>query len=130
MNFAYAELCESRRQLDEARQTFDSLLEHLDKDIEKIKTRAQSEIDKIQKEADEEKANMNLSDDIDGELREQLRTREKQIKKEQEAVEERMKKEVDVIAKACSLVWISYMRFARRTEVSILLLSAPAVYSH
>ncbi|KAI9316273.1 hypothetical protein BX666DRAFT_1949031 [Dichotomocladium elegans] len=116
LNFAHVELCEARRQLDDARQTFDSLLEHLDQDIDKIKAVAQEEIDKIQRDADEERMGMNLSDDIDGEVREQLRTREKQVKKEQEEIEERMKAQVHKLAKGCSLVWISYMRFARRTE--------------
>ncbi|KAI7859182.1 hypothetical protein BDC45DRAFT_543564 [Circinella umbellata] len=116
LTFAYTELCESKRQLDDARQAFDVLLEHLDKDIEKIKDAAQQEMDKIQQEADEEKNNMNLNDDIDGEIREQLRVRERQVKKDQEEVETKMNEQVDGLAKGCSLVWINYMRFARRTE--------------
>lgn len=118
LNFSYAELCESRRQLDDARQAFDSLVENLDKDIESLKEVAQAEIAKLHQEAEEEKASMNLSDDIDGELREQLRTREKHVKKEQEAIEKTLNEKVDVIARAGSLVWINYMKFARRTDVS------------
>ncbi|KAI8148365.1 hypothetical protein BJV82DRAFT_263631 [Fennellomyces sp. T-0311] len=116
LTFAYTELCESRRQLDDARQAYDSLLERLDKEIEKYRVSAQEEMDKIQHDADEERTSLNLSDDIDGEVREQLRARERQVKKEQEEVENRMKEQVNGLAKGCSLVWISYMRFARRTE--------------
>ncbi|KAL0088583.1 hypothetical protein F4703DRAFT_1518820 [Phycomyces blakesleeanus] len=116
IHFAYAELCESRKQFDEARQAFDSLLEQLDQDIEKLKSTAQKSVEKLQQEAEEEKSGMNLSDDIDGELREQLRQREKQIKKEQDEIEERVKEQVDGVARSCSLVWIMYMRFARRSD--------------
>ncbi|KAI8384710.1 uncharacterized protein BYT42DRAFT_592831 [Radiomyces spectabilis] len=116
LHFAYAEVCESRRDLDEAKKAFDNLLERLDEDIAKLKSAAQKEVDKLKQEAEEERANMNLGDDIDGELKEQLREREKQLKKEQDEIEDRMKEQVDVIARACSLVWICYMRFARRTD--------------
>jgi hypothetical protein len=60
---------------------------------------------------------LNLSDDIDGELREQMRARQRNIKKEQDQIEGRTKEQVDVLARASSLVWICYMRFARRTDV-------------
>lgn len=118
LNFSYAELCESRRQLDDARQAFDLLIENLDKDIDNLKETSKQEIAKRHQEAEEERASLNLSDDIDGELREQLRSREKHVKKEQEAIEAKLNEQVDVIARAGSLVWINYMRFARRTDVS------------
>lgn len=118
LNFSYAELCESRRQLDDARQAFDLLIENLDKDIDNLKEASKQDIAKRHQEAEEERASLNLSDDIDGELREQLRSREKHVKKEQEAIEAKLNEQVDVIARAGSLVWINYMRFARRTDVS------------
>lgn len=105
--------------LDEARSSFDALLEHLDKDIENLRASVQQEIEDIQQHAEQERANMNLGDDVDGELREQLRTRERQVKKEQDKLEEKLKADVDAIMRQCSLVWIAYMRFARRTDVSI-----------
>jgi cleavage stimulation factor subunit 3 len=104
--------------LDEARSSFDALLEHLDKDIEKLRTSVQLEIENIQQHAEQERASMNLGDDVDGELREQLRTRERQVKKEQDKLEDKLKADVDAIMRQCSLVWIAYMRFARRTDVS------------
>ncbi|KAG0174771.1 mRNA 3'-end-processing protein rna14 [Apophysomyces sp. BC1015] len=116
VHFTYAELCESQRQLGDARKAFESLLERLDQDVEKIKSGAQKEVDRLQQEADEERAALKLTDDIDGELREQLRQREKQVKKEQDEIEKQCKEQVDVIARGCSLVWIHYMQFARRTE--------------
>ncbi|KAI9481634.1 MAG: hypothetical protein EXX96DRAFT_219923 [Benjaminiella poitrasii] len=116
LHFYYVEICESKRQLDDVRQAYDQLLNRLDEDIDQIKKTAQEEIDRLQQEADQERASMNLSDDIDGELREQLRAREREVKREQETIETKMKERVEVIARACSLVWINYMRFARRTE--------------
>lgn len=118
LNFSYAELCESRRQLDDARQAFDSLVLNLDQNIENLKQAAQQEIAKLHQDAEEERASMNLTDDIDGELREQLRGREKSVKKLQEEIESKLNDQVNVIARATSLVWICYMRFARRTDVS------------
>ncbi|KAI8371023.1 hypothetical protein BD560DRAFT_454479 [Blakeslea trispora] len=116
LNFSYAELCESRRQLDEAREAYDQLTANLDKESEALKSTSQQEIARITQEAEEERAAMNLSDDIDGELREQLRSRERHVKREQEAIESKLNEQVDAIARAGSLVWINYMRFARRSD--------------
>ncbi|CAO3673036.1 unnamed protein product [Rhizopus microsporus] len=116
LNFSFAELCESRKQIDEARQVYNDLVDRLEKEHEELKETAQKEISKLQQEAEEERTAMNLSDDIDGEVREQLRIREKNVKKKQSEVEAKMNEEVNVIARAGSLVWICYMRFARRTE--------------
>ena len=117
LNFSYAELCESRKQIDEARQVYNNLIEKLDKDREDLKEATEKEIAKLQQEAEDDRASLNLSDDIDGEMREQLRVREKNVKKKQEEVRAKMNEEADIIARAGSLVWICYMRFARRTEV-------------
>ncbi|KAG1139413.1 hypothetical protein G6F37_009687 [Rhizopus arrhizus] len=116
LNFSYAELCESRKQIDEARQVYNNLIEKLDKDREDLKEATEKEIAKLQQEAEDDRASLNLSDDIDGEMREQLRVREKNVKKKQEEVRAKMNEEADIIARAGSLVWICYMRFARRTE--------------
>ncbi|KAI8967565.1 hypothetical protein BDF20DRAFT_829300 [Mycotypha africana] len=116
LNLFYSELCESRKQLDDARETYEQLISSLDKEIEEIREKAQAEIAKLEKQAEEERASMNLSDDIDGELREQLRTREKRIKKEQEARKKDSDEKIEVLARGGSLVWINYMRFARRTD--------------
>ncbi|ORY94721.1 hypothetical protein BCR43DRAFT_494490 [Syncephalastrum racemosum] len=116
LTLQYTELCESRRQLDEARQAFDSLLDTLEKKMNKHKEAAKAEVERIQKEAEEERANLNLSDDIDGELREQLRVRERQVKKAQDEVEAHTNEQIDEVARASALVWVNYMAFARRTE--------------
>lgn len=104
--------------MEDARQAFDALILNLDQEIENLKQVAQQEIAKLQHEAEEERASMNLSDDIDGEVREQLRGREKNVKKLQDEIESKLNEQVNVIARATSLVWICYMRFARRTDVS------------
>ncbi|KAI9250734.1 hypothetical protein BY458DRAFT_444684 [Sporodiniella umbellata] len=116
INFSYAELCESKKLIDEARQIYDDLINKLDEQSTQLKENCQKEIAKLQEDADEERASMNLSDDIDGEVREQLRTRERSVKRKQEEVESKTEEEADVIARAGSLVWVCFMRFARRTE--------------
>ncbi|KAI9304476.1 hypothetical protein BJ944DRAFT_256292 [Cunninghamella echinulata] len=116
VHFAYTEICESRKMLDEAKQGFDSILENLDNEIEKLKESVQVEVNKLTQRLEQERASMNLGDDIDGELREQLREKERRIKKEQDELEDQLKEQVDDIMQRCSLVWIAYMRFARRTD--------------
>lgn len=118
LTLQYTELCESRRLLDEARQAFDSLLDTLEKKMNKHKEAAKTEIERIQREAEEERASLNLSEDIDGELREQLRVRERQVKKAQDEVEAHTNEQIDEVARASALVWVNYMLFARRTEAS------------
>ncbi|CAO3662322.1 unnamed protein product [Rhizopus stolonifer] len=116
INFSYAELCESKKQIDEARQIYNDLINKLDEQSDQLKETCQNEVAQLQQDADEERASLNLTDDIDGEIREQLRSKERSVKKKQEEVESKMNEEADVIARAGSLVWVCFMRFARRTE--------------
>jgi cleavage stimulation factor subunit 3 len=82
LHFAYAQLCEVQKKGPEGRKTFDTLLEHLIEKINILEKEASDEIEELTKAAAEERANMDLGDDIDGELRERLRSREKEIEKE------------------------------------------------
>lgn len=103
--------------MPEARKALDTLLEHLEQKIEVIEKAASDEIEELDRAAAEERSGMDLGDDIDGELRERLRTKEKQIEKEKNKIKEDKNSKVGVLARSCSQVWIIYMQFMRRSEV-------------
>jgi gas vesicle protein len=117
LHFAYAQLCEVQKKGPEGRKTFDTLLEHLIEKINILEKEASDEIEELTKAAAEERANMDLGDDIDGELRERLRSREKEIEKEKSKIKTEKDSKVAVLARSCSQVWITYMQYARRSEV-------------
>ncbi|RUS21308.1 hypothetical protein BC937DRAFT_93090 [Endogone sp. FLAS-F59071] len=116
VHFAYAELCESRKHLAEARAAFESLLAQLTARIEQINRESDAEVQTMLQHAAEERAAESLGDDIDGEMREQIRMKERERERERGKLEEKRKREIEHVAKGCSLVWISYMRFSRRAE--------------
>jgi F0F1-type ATP synthase membrane subunit b/b' len=101
----------------EARKALDTLLEHIEQKIEVIEKAASQEIEELDRAAAEERSGMDLGDDIDGELRERLRTKEKQVEKEKNKIKEDKNSKVGVLARSCSQVWIIYMQFMRRSEV-------------
>ncbi|ORX58833.1 Suf-domain-containing protein [Hesseltinella vesiculosa] len=116
LHFAYAELCESKNKLELVRETYDTLLEKLDQEIAEHQKQAAEQVDRLQQDLAEEISDMNLGEDVDGELREQVRGRERQVKREQDDVQDRAKKHTLDVSRQCTTVWIAYMRMARRTE--------------
>lgn len=116
LHFAYVQLCETQKKIPEARKALDTLLEHLTQKIQVIETAASEETEELNRVAAEERSAMDLGDDIDGELRERLRAREKQVEKEKNKIKEEKDANIAVLAKACSQVWIIYIQFMRRSE--------------
>ncbi|CAO3666397.1 unnamed protein product [Umbelopsis ramanniana] len=116
LHFAYVQLCETQKKVPEARKALDTLLEHIEQKIEVIEKAASEEIEELDRAAAEERSGMDLGDDIDGELRERLRTKEKQVEKEKNKIKEDKNSKVGVLARSCSQVWIIYMQFMRRSE--------------
>ncbi|GAB5590553.1 mRNA 3'-end-processing protein rna14 [Umbelopsis nana] len=116
LHFAYVQLCETQKKIPEARKALDTLLEHLTQKIQVIEAAASEETEELNRVAAEERSAMDLGDDIDGELRERLRAREKQVEKEKNMIKEEKDAKIAVLAKACSQVWIIYIQFMRRSE--------------
>lgn len=92
-----------------------------------IEKAASDETEELSRVAAEERSAMDLGDDIDGELRERLRAKEKQIEKEKNKIKEEKDEKIAVLAKACSQVWIIYMQFMRRSEVCLPLCSISVI---
>ncbi|KAI8071752.1 hypothetical protein BC940DRAFT_293627 [Gongronella butleri] len=116
ITFAYAELCEANDKMDDVKVAYDALLERLDQQAIKAQKDAQDQVDQLQQELTQEISDMNLGDDVDGELREKVRARERQVKREQEDIQLQGKKRVEDISRQCTMIWIAYMRMERRVE--------------
>jgi len=116
LHFYYTELQEQRQKSAEARSAFESLISHLNSEIERIEESAEEAIANVNKAGEAAKEEFSGME-LDGEMREQLRTKEKERDKERAKIEETKKKEIDAVAKGVGLVCIMYMRFARRSEV-------------
>ncbi|CAG8567643.1 14377_t:CDS:10, partial [Acaulospora colombiana] len=115
VHFAYAELQEHRKQHTEARQAYESLLSHVQSQIEEIEKSTEVEVRSLM-QSSIESVNEDGDTEMDGETREQLRIKEKEREKERVKLEESKRQEIDELAKACGLTWIMLMRFTRRTE--------------
>ncbi|KAJ3037678.1 mRNA 3'-end-processing protein rna14 [Rhizophlyctis rosea] len=119
LNFTLIQLEESRRR-DFAilQKHFDNLIEAYEGKLEEINTRYDEERERLlatlrESDADKDKIEM----EWDGERREREREKQKEREKEvQSRVEEKRKLEVDECTKGLSLVWIVFMRIARRAQ--------------
>ncbi|CAH1762453.1 5618_t:CDS:10 [Entrophospora sp. SA101] len=113
IHFAYADLQEDRKQFEEARNAFKSLLDRLQEKIKSIEEATAEEINELNKPISSPTDN-SVQMELDGETREQLRTKEKEKEKERAKIEENKKNQINEIAKSCGLIWIMQMRFERR----------------
>ncbi|CAG8511165.1 16461_t:CDS:10, partial [Racocetra persica] len=116
VHFAYAELQEHRKQFAESRKAYESLLLNIQYQIEEIEKSTADEIKALMKNSTDNVSEDENTLDMDGETREQLRIKEKELEKERSKVEESRQHEIDELSRAYSLVWIMLMRFTRRTE--------------
>jgi cleavage stimulation factor subunit 3 len=92
---------------------YETILNHLSADIEKLKVTVAAEVDTAR--GPEINATANVGDiDMDGEITRLVEEREERGK----LVAERRGREVDELCTSAGVVWIMYMRFARRAEVS------------
>jgi cleavage stimulation factor subunit 3 len=108
LTFAQADLEEERKQFNVSQAAYESLLANVDSDIEELKEKIAVEVQVV-------KGSEIPDNHADGPAVARLR-------EEREArgtgLAEARGKEVDELMVACSMVWIMYMRFARRSEVS------------
>lgn len=116
VHFAYAELQEHRKQYTEARKAYESLLQNIQTQIEEIEKSTVDEVNILMKTSADNVSEDENPLDLDGETREQLRIKEKELEKERTKIEESKRHEINEFSQAYSLVWIMLMRFTRRTE--------------
>ncbi|KAI0221672.1 mRNA 3'-end-processing protein rna14 [Massospora cicadina] len=116
LNCAYAEYEELQRREKEAHAIYDQAIKSLTGDLERVQAKfgaKLAELDAPLKDAGQEGQE---SREIDGEVKELLRRREKQREKQRAEIEEAKAVEVDAVKRRITLVWLSYMRSARRCE--------------
>lgn len=104
IHFAYAELCESLSKLPEAHSAFDSLLNALHTELERLETSISAEVEAVRASVPAP-----ASAEANGELAIERDEREK-------AVMDKRGKELDGMKGELGVVWIMLMRFARRAE--------------
>ncbi|CAG8648308.1 4181_t:CDS:10 [Dentiscutata erythropus] len=117
VHFAYAELQEHRKQFAETRKAYESLLSNVQTQIEESEKSTADEINALMKTSSADSVSEDENTlDLDGETREQLRIKEKELERERTKIEESRRHEIDELSRAYSLVWIMLMRFTRRIE--------------
>lgn len=117
LTFATAEIEEDRKNFPEAHSLFTNLTEQLGQDIDKLVEIIDKEI--IIAKGPEIPRPQGEAMDVDGEGPEANYNRMMDEREERgKIVEERRGKEVMELRTAMGVVWIMYMRFARRAEVS------------
>lgn len=123
LTFAYAEVEEDRKNLAACHTAFDNLLTLLNKEVEELRVQVEQEINiargpDIPMETNGAAGNGSGMDmDVDGEIsqaQKMIEERDARVK----LVTERRGKDVEDVKKAIGVVWVMYMRFARRAEVS------------
>ncbi|KAF8320076.1 Suf-domain-containing protein, partial [Clavulina sp. PMI_390] len=102
LHFAYAELCESLHQVQEAQGAFENLIKSLHTQLESIEAGIATEVAAARDSVPQ-------TDGANPELALERDEREK-------AVVDRHTKELDVMRGELGVVWIMWMRFARRAQ--------------
>lgn len=119
LTFAYAELLEGKRDFAACRSTFDALIENHGKSVQKLRAAIEAEVAQAQGpeiELSGEEVKLDTDEDMDvSELSEAQRLAHDREARGKE-VRDRRQKEVDDILSAAGVIWIMYIRFARRSE--------------
>lgn len=115
LGFAYAEAEEGRRNIEESHKAYDALLSRFHATLAQLAAKRDKEIEEATKQA--QQATKSDTAEADGE-----KTIGEEIVQIREAITKAAQAEIDSNKKAAASVWIAQMRFARRAEVSLLLL--------
>lgn len=122
LTFAYADAEEQRQNLAACHEAYQKLVDNLTTETEELKTAIAAEVElargpEIPNPAANGSANANADEsEVSNEVTKLVEEREARGK----MVEDRRMKEVDELCVAMSVVWIMYMRFSRRSEVSFI----------
>ena len=123
LTFALAELEESRKDFSKAHALFANLLGRLQPTLEKTKASITDEIAAAVATVVDVVAprkttgNHLITDPSEPDLAEVKRAQEEERRTKAEEIRTRREKETEELEKGVALVWIMYMRFARRAEV-------------
>lgn len=117
LTFALADAQEERRENASCHETYEKLLAHLNEDIDKLKVKIAAEVETAK--GPEIKGNSGNEDvDMTGDEMSETQKLIEEREARGKLVEERRSRDVTDLATAAGVVWVMYMRFARRSEVS------------
>ncbi|ORY33805.1 hypothetical protein BCR39DRAFT_519303 [Naematelia encephala] len=112
LNFALADAEEEHKNFATCHEIYDTLISHLQPEIDELKITVAAEVDAAR--------GPEIPAPLDGTIDDEVASETARLIEEREArgrlVEERRGQDVDALATAASVVWIMYMRFARRAE--------------
>lgn len=124
LTFALAEQEEIRQNKAAAREVYDNLIKNHGAEIDKLKKSISEEVDEAKgPEIEDDEVEFLRADDEDMDGAELSETQKRKAEREArgKAVIDRRQKELDDLVTAAGVIWVMYMRFARRTEVSRVL---------
>ena len=120
LTFALAEQEEIRQNKAVARTAYEDLIKNHGAEIDKLKKSINEEVDEAKgPEIEDDEVEFLRADDEDMDGAELSETQKRKMEREArgKAVVDRRQKELDDLVTAAGVIWIMYMRFARRTEV-------------
>jgi cleavage stimulation factor subunit 3 len=120
LTFALAEQDEIRKNNAAARAAYEGLIKSHGSEIDKLKTSISEEVDQAKgPEIEDEEVELIKRDDEDMDGAELSETQKRRAEREArgQAVVDRRQRELEDLVTAAGVIWIMFMRFARRAEV-------------
>ena len=119
MTFALADLEEDRKNISDCHALYDNLLNLLAPDIDELKNIVSAEVD-VARGPEIIAPSIDNNGDIEMNGRSEISKLVEEREARGQMVAERRGKDVDEMATAMGVIWVMYMRFARRAEVSTI----------
>lgn len=124
LTFALAEQEEIRQNKAAARTAYEDLIKNHGVEIDKLRKTINEEVEEAKgPEIEDDEVEFLRADDEDMDGAELSETQKRKMEREARGKEvvDRRQKELDDLVTAAGVIWIMYMRFARRSEVRRLL---------
>ena len=115
LTFALADIEEDRRNFKECHGAYEALIARLNPDIDELKKKIEVEVENAKgPEITKPQGDVDMTGEGLNEVQKLIEERENRGK----LVAERRGRDVSDLAASVGIVWVMYMRFARRAEVS------------
>lgn len=131
LHFAYTDIKETQKENAECPPVFESLINVVHSRVSRLQSSLDSALSVIDAEAEAtaaasraKKDDEGAAQDVLGDEREQLRKKEESWKLRKEILMRDRNPEIEKEKEKASLVWIKWMQFVRRTEVSFKFLKS------
>ena len=119
MTFAYTDAEEQQKNTQPCHDAYDKLITNLTSEVEELKTTIEAEVEAALG-PEIPNANATQSGDDDNEVSAESTRLVAEREARGTAVRDSRGQEVEELQTAITVVWIMYMRFARRSEVSLV----------